>query len=65
VRFGGVSSADRNAPNQGVSSNFIFQIGQNAHFYGKLAQNNMAENGEAILSLPLFWSRDAIDDVAR
>jgi hypothetical protein len=33
ARFGGVSSADRNAPNQGVRSNCIFQIGKNAHFY--------------------------------
>jgi hypothetical protein len=32
-RFGGVSSADRKATNQGVSSNCIFQIGSNAHFY--------------------------------
>jgi hypothetical protein len=28
-----VSSADWKAPNQGVRSNWIFQTGQNAHFY--------------------------------
>jgi hypothetical protein len=29
---GGVSSADRKAPNQGVRCNCAFQIGLNAHF---------------------------------